>query len=248
MQVFINGHHKHTCNRIAQGKELNRAGEFILGQSHHPDIYIQRRSKQRVELDPKSRQLLFDLYSSDRLSSSNQEDTSADLLAAADPEENSIFEESTAFVGRLFNFNVWDRVPSRVAEFVESIVNDCRLVFCGNAAQWSEYRPGTRGNVKMKWPTYLLWSSGSCLNEKYQRDTCNRVCSRDIGPECREHVEKNFRWPKAKLNETVKLRCVPDANTASTLLSDVANSVAAPKMAYRYLSINSQRILGSRKF
>ena len=111
----------------------------------------------------------------------------------------------------------------------------------------SEYRPGTRGNVKMKWPTYLLWSTGSCLNEKYQRDTCNRACARENGPECREHVEKNFRWPKAKLNETVKLSCFGSTiataaaatPTVESLLADVSNQLLhrpSPKIAYRYVN------------
>lgn len=254
MQVYINGQLKHTCQRIAQGKELNRAGEFVLGQSHRAEAYIRRRNKQKVELDAKSRQILFDLYSSDRSRTQTHVDDmiSVDAIAAAaDPEENSVFDETTAYVGRLFNFNVWNRVPARVTEFIGNIVNDCRLVFCGNAAQWSEFRPGTRGNVKIKWPTYLLWSTGSCLDEKYQRETCNRVCAREAGPECRLSVEKNFRWPKTKLNETVRMICpgympAATANTPSdisgtlehSLLSDsIANATIIPPMATRYKKI-----------
>lgn len=115
----------------------------------------------------------------------------------------------------------------------------------------SEYRPGTRGNIKIKWPTYLLWSTGSCLEEKYQRETCNRECTREMGPECRQHVEKNFRWPKAKLNETIKLKCpgfiipsnIDDARyrdnsrelniTRNSMLAESIANATIPRMASR---------------
>lgn len=141
MQVYIDGHLKNICSNIAKGSELSQAGDFVLGQSHEPDAYLKRRrsnGKQKgVELDARSRQILFDLYSSDRSGTASLQHEDEQMIAAiANPDESSIFDERMAFVGRLFNFNVWDRVPNNVAEFLKNIVNDCRLIFCGNAAQW----------------------------------------------------------------------------------------------------------------
>lgn len=69
----------------------------------------------------------------------------------------SLFDERLSFIGRLFNFNVWDHVKNNKS--IYSLYTDCKLAHCGNATQWSDFRHGTRGDVKMKWPTDLLWKS-----------------------------------------------------------------------------------------
>ena len=71
--------------------------------------------------------------------------------------QNPKFDEHTSFIGRLFNFNVWNHVKN--AKTILNLFNDCKLSYCGNATQWSDFRQGTRGQVKMKWPTELLWKS-----------------------------------------------------------------------------------------
>lgn len=229
MNAYINGQLKHNCSNIAQGKELKTSGDFILGQSHNSDDYTKRKTKQKIkELDPQSKQSLFDSYSSSGNDTPHQ--NLAVKFKPSDMENNTLFDPKLSFVGRLFNFNIWNQVPTRASRFIENIFHDCRLVYCGNAAQWSEYRPGTRGNVIMKWPTYLLWSSGTCLNQKYQQETCNKMCIKEAGPECRENIDKNFKWPTAKPNQTIQLKCF-DSN-----INNITNSSIneAQKVAIRY--------------
>jgi hypothetical protein len=57
----------------------------------------------------------------------------------------------------LFNFNVWSYAKS--FDSIIDLYSDCKLSLCGDATQWSDFRQGTRGQVKMKWPTALLWQS-----------------------------------------------------------------------------------------
>ena len=67
------------------------------------------------------------------------------------------FDESLSFIGLLFNFNVWDKEKDRY--FISNLFNDCKLEYCGDAIEWSDFRQGTRGDVKMYWPTEILWKS-----------------------------------------------------------------------------------------
>jgi hypothetical protein len=140
------------------------------------------------------------------------------------------FDMTAAFIGRLFNFNVW--YAERNATDVLELFADCKLLQCGDAAQWSDYRQGTRGNVVMKWPTELLWrrssndknNDNSCFSERFQFDSCNRHCNRMIGPICRESVERNVRWPLTKANVTHIHKCFPHLAVSS-------------RYAYRYCSL-----------
>ena len=71
--------------------------------------------------------------------------------------KKSKFNPHSSFVGRLFNFNIWNYVKN--SKSISNLYMDCKLSYCGNATQWSDFRQGTRGEVKMKWPTNLLWKS-----------------------------------------------------------------------------------------
>lgn len=93
--------------------------------------------------------------------------------------KNYNFDDVYSFLGRLFNFNVWDHVKNPHA--LLNVYLDCKLTECGNATQWSDFRQGTRGDVKLKWPTALLWKD-ECLDEKFQFQSCNNYCDKEIGP------------------------------------------------------------------
>ena len=124
-------------------------------------------------------------------------------------DDASVFEVHSSFIGRIFNFNIWQHEKS--AHEIHDLYADCRLMHCGDATQWSDYRQGTRGDVKMKWPTDLLWRKeiGGCFSEKFQFDSCNNFCNKEIGPICRENIEQNMRWPLTKANVRSLLKCFP---------------------------------------
>jgi hypothetical protein len=256
----VNGHLKMTCQNMAPNRELNTAGVFILGQSHHanynsikarkfsyggessaasspssnePSTYY-NTAKASDRPRPSSSSSAYGFSSSNNNNNNNNaeyyasqdtydsyaaegNDYSAaykDQAGSSDENKNEEFDLSAAFIGRLFNFNVWH--SERNASEVLALQTDCKLVHCGDAVQWSDYRQGTRGNVNMKWPTELLWkrddsSPAGCFSERFQYDTCNRHCNRVIGPICRENTERNIRWPLTKANVTQTRECFPDS-------------------------------------
>ncbi len=269
-----------TCQNMALNREINTAGVFILGQSHHSNYNsiksrkysfgeLSSSSSSPNEPPPSDSEFSNTVKASTRprptassssyLSSAggggggskNAEyydrapdaydsyaaeaneyaaayrDQSAlyDGVVGAD-DKNEEFDLSVAFIGRLFNFNVWH--SEKNASEVLALQTDCKLVHCGDAAQWSDYRQGTRGNVNMKWPTELLWKrdttggggggggrSGGCFSERFQYETCNRHCNRVIGPICRENTERNIRWPLTKANVTQTRKCFPHLPASS---------------------------------
>jgi hypothetical protein len=113
-----------------------------------------------------------------------QSTTISGLHSPADETEDedgksSSYDQRFSFLGRLFNFNIWDRTFDE--KLAQKLWRDGNLVFCGNATQWSDFRQGTIGDVKMKWPTKLLWHKSPHLSKKYQVQTCNQFCHRLIG-------------------------------------------------------------------
>lgn len=227
---------------MALNRELITAGAFVLGQSHHVSYFSKKVRKYPFDEDeflksimaststksrqqPKQRGKLtttttesydYDQYSAPVLSmlqgGAGAAATTLDTPQYDD--DSSVFEVLSSFMGRLFNFNVWQREMT-VSE-IQELYGDCRLTYCGDAVQWSDFRQGTRGEVKMKWPTELLWqktdhSNRMCLSEKFQYDSCNKVCQEKIGPICREHVDKNIRWPLTQANRTSSQSCTPNS-------------------------------------
>lgn len=177
MEIYFNGELKSTCFNFAVNKEIKTAGIFILGQSH----------------------------SENYLSEKNNFLNKVNLKANKD--KNIFFEEKLAFVGRIFNFNIWNRVIA--SNLIKEIYNDCKLTYCGTASQWSDFRQGTRGDINLRWSSSLLWNDLSCFNETYQQSSCNQYCNKVIGPICREQIYKNILWPMSKENKSVNVKCNP---------------------------------------
>ena len=51
----------------------------------------------------------------------------------------------------LSHFNLWFNVlPTRE---IRMIMKDCHLKYCGTAIRWTDFRDGTRGAVKLRWPS-----------------------------------------------------------------------------------------------
>ena len=59
--------------------------------------------------------------------------------------------EKYAFVGDLAHLHIWDFVlTSQEVSYIKGL---CTLMYCGNAVQWIEFRKGTRGAMRMRWPS-----------------------------------------------------------------------------------------------
>jgi len=120
---------------------------------------------------------------------------------------------------------------------VRKLYTDDGLAFCGNATQWSDFRSGTRGDVKMKWPTELLWKSAK-FSKRYQHQSCNHYCNKEIGPVCRENFDSNIRWLLAKGNQTSKIECFPSHNLQQ---HDLNNNNKDIKYAYRECRVQTNQ-------
>ena len=79
------------------------------------------------------------------------------------------FVEKYAFVGDLAHLHIWDFVMTPAE--VRYIKGLCKLMYCGNAVQWTEFRKGTRGAMRMRWPSQVLGGNifliYRCLNERH---------------------------------------------------------------------------------
>jgi hypothetical protein len=133
---------------MAKLKDVNTAGHFILGQSKQDWLNIENDEKFKNAMSQ-----LADSYVVANLTEKKKLTETSDSKVA----NNYNFDSQFSFLGRLFNFNVWDHVKS--PNSILNIYLDCKLTECGNATQWSDFRQGTRGDVKFKWPTSLLWKS-----------------------------------------------------------------------------------------
>lgn len=208
MGVYLNGNLKFSCSNIAKHKKINTAGMFVIGQSFresstsfgmanenknskYPSAYAKTSEYSRRIED----EMVFDASLNENYDES---------LANENEEADSKFDQFSSFVGRVFNLNIWNHVVK--SENLAELYQDCRLIYCGNSVQWSDFRQGTRGDVQMKWPTDLIWNQ-NCFSIDNQKETCNAFCNAEIGPVCRENYENNFLWPLSKANTTSKLKC-----------------------------------------
>ena len=67
--------------------------------------------------------------------------------------ETKGYDTRYAFLGEMGNVNIWDHVMNR--RDVREIARDCELMKCGNAIEWADFRSGTRGAMKMRWPSHI---------------------------------------------------------------------------------------------
>ncbi|OQV15514.1 putative Cadherin EGF LAG seven-pass G-type receptor 1 [Hypsibius exemplaris] len=103
----------------------------------------------------------------------------------------------------LSHFNVWFTVlPVRE---VRMIMKDCHLKYCGTAIRWTDFRDGTRGAVKLRWPSGVY---NRCFGEWTDDEvTCDRYCSVIKGARCREEMIENVHWPRTEVSKTVEVEC-----------------------------------------
>ena len=56
--------------------------------------------------------------------------------------------------GDLSHFNIWNFIlPPKEVTYLAS---SCTFQYCGNAVQWVEFRAGTRGAIRMRWPSGIF--------------------------------------------------------------------------------------------
>lgn len=77
-----------------------------------------------------------------------------ELVLGQASREGAYFDTTYAFVGDLSHFNIWDYEMKRQA--IESMYQSCVFMHCGNVVQWAEFRSGTRGAMRLRWPSGLV--------------------------------------------------------------------------------------------
>jgi hypothetical protein len=150
--VYVNGQYSANCTNISTNKEINQAGEFVLGQSYRENFNFKPQQRKEHQQQQQKQQQKAESASSSSHGFALDDNGYVNNL-------NMKFDKQYSFVGRLFNFNVWNYAKSRPS--IARLHEDCRLAYCGNATQWADFRQGTRGEVRMRWPTDLLWKSKS---------------------------------------------------------------------------------------
>ncbi|KAK7477812.1 hypothetical protein BaRGS_00030995 [Batillaria attramentaria] len=116
------------------------------------------------------------------------------------------FDTTYALEGDLSHFNIWNFIlPPREVLFLAS---NCTFQYCGNAVQWVEFRAGTRGAIKMRWPSGIFGHEGfPCITEKQAAETCDKSCSSQIGAQCNEQIKENILWSRTPANQNVSVPC-----------------------------------------
>ncbi|XP_070181949.1 cadherin EGF LAG seven-pass G-type receptor 1-like [Littorina saxatilis] len=116
------------------------------------------------------------------------------------------FDLTYALEGDLSHFNVWNFIlPPKEVSYLAS---SCTFQYCGNAVQWVEFRAGTRGPIKMRWPSGIFdHESFTCFTEKKAGITCDKSCSERIGAQCNEEINENILWRRQPAAQNVSVEC-----------------------------------------
>ena len=64
------------------------------------------------------------------------------------------YNASNAFLGELGFVNIWRRVMTK--QEVTSVFTDCIYSACGDVVEWSDFRSGTHGPIRMRWPSEIF--------------------------------------------------------------------------------------------
>ncbi|XP_041485778.1 adhesion G protein-coupled receptor L1-like [Lytechinus variegatus] len=96
---------------------------------------------------------------------------------------------SLGFLGQLSHVHLWNEILN--VTYIRTIANDCTFTYCGNVAEWVDFRSGTRGTSKLRWPSGVF---DECLVNK--AEACDSHCSETNGPQCNQEYAKNILWPR----------------------------------------------------
>ena len=94
------------------------------------------------------------------------------ILGQTTPDENGQFRTEQSFDGSLAYVNLWNEQLS--AEDVADIYNDCQSYRCGNLVQWTQFRVGTRGSARIRWPIDIFDSR--CFDDENSGAACEEFC------------------------------------------------------------------------
>lgn len=70
------------------------------------------------------------------------------------PRKKFLFNTKYAFVGDIAHLNLWNEVLDY--QTMRSIFSSCIFMYCGNGVQWADLRSGTRGPMRMRWPSTVV--------------------------------------------------------------------------------------------
>ncbi|XP_048760884.1 adhesion G protein-coupled receptor L2-like isoform X2 [Ostrea edulis] len=130
-----------------------------------------------------------------------------EFVVGQSPREKFLFNKRNAFVGDIAHLNIWNKILD--STLMRSIFSSCIFMYCGNAVQWADLRSGTRGPMKMRWPSTIvsvvLKEEKPCNTKQEKTLTCNKYCSDVIGAQCNMETVENIVWARtpAITNATV---------------------------------------------
>lgn len=130
-----------------------------------------------------------------------------------------------AFIGHVSFLNIWKKVLN--SEEIIQIKKDCKLNWCGDGIEWADLRSGTRGPLRMRWPSDVPFTSGVCYTGKDQADSCEKYCTKTKGAQCNAEVAKNIIWPRSKANITLTMPCpglIYPFNYTNTSIPELADA------------------------
>ncbi|XP_030834978.1 adhesion G protein-coupled receptor L1 [Strongylocentrotus purpuratus] len=96
---------------------------------------------------------------------------------------------SIGFRGQLSHVHLWDQILN--VTYLQNIASDCTFTYCGSVAEWVDFRSGTRGTSKLRWPSGVF---DECVVNK--AETCDSHCSQTNGPQCNQEYARNILWPR----------------------------------------------------
>ncbi|XP_072038526.1 uncharacterized protein [Amphiura filiformis] len=108
------------------------------------------------------------------------------------------------FRGELSYLNIWQEVLSH--ERIQEMYKDCTFTYCGNAVEWTDFRSGTRGAMKLRWPSKIFQGNeAECQLDKELM--CDVWCTKEEGPQCELQFSENILWPRTKAYTTEYMEC-----------------------------------------
>ena len=79
------------------------------------------------------------------------------VLGQSSRKPSGYFDTKVAYVGELGFVNIWSRLLSR--REIKAISQDCIFNTCGDTIEWADFRSGTRGRMRMRWPSQIMGTS-----------------------------------------------------------------------------------------
>ncbi|XP_022079827.1 adhesion G protein-coupled receptor L3-like [Acanthaster planci] len=140
---------------------------------------------------------------SHNLESAGRPDAGADF---GDTAANATFDHSVSFKGDVSYFNMWS--SALADDHIADMHQDCTFTYCGDVTEWVDFRTGTRGELKLRWPSGVF---ESCIRDK--AEGCDTYCTETIGPQCQQEFAENIEWPRTPVGETSYMPCPGDSST-----------------------------------